>query len=240
MIVFGKKECIFHCCSVTLCSFCHCFGCSFPLGFWTQCLLICWIWSGNLISGGAEMYLMALPAPAPQLPCSCTWEMQLSALLLESSVMLVKKTCYEARCSGPWLWSVLHSAEFLPSCQRPRWCLQTPGVDGQMLGKHLICRLWGSVWDSNKRNPWVQFAFFVTALMVIGLVCCDLVILHGLSNVMWSDTSHHVICHGMPCNMVTGHGHHVSVWSKASYAPALAIMQSDHSSWIPMWSDHWS
>ena len=69
---------------------------------------------------------------------------------------------------SPWQ---LCSAVFVPFCQCPAWGKGpsygsgTPGADGQMLGKHFICTLWGSAWASDEKNPSVQIGFFAMVLM---------------------------------------------------------------------------
>ena len=43
---------------MTLRHFCCCFGCSFPQGYWTQNLFICWIWSGDLCFNFAPFHVL--------------------------------------------------------------------------------------------------------------------------------------------------------------------------------------
>ena len=93
-----RSVCIVWCCNMALCSICCWSRCSFLSGYWTQSLLICWIWSDALVSGESGMYLLA--PPAPQL--SCTWVRHSCS---HHSWRVGRSSLWRTYC--PWLWSVL-------------------------------------------------------------------------------------------------------------------------------------
>ena len=151
------------CCSVTVCSICHCFGYMWFLipGSWMQrqSLLICQIWSDVFVSGESKMYDLSHG--------TCTSSMTILYMKVRHSCLCyswrVGKQCLWRRpvtklvVNSPWLLSMLHFAGFAPTC----WCLAWGRItdDGSM--DPSTCPKWSPISQTMARHTLTQCGFVV-------------------------------------------------------------------------------